>query len=121
MAHNHLVERLLIVDDHAGFRAAARLLLSSDRVSVVGEAEDAEAARKLVMELKPSLVLIDVQLADANGIDLAEDIRALCRDSKIIVISSRERAEYAERLEEAALPFIWKPDLSIGEVLGQAS
>jgi DNA-binding NarL/FixJ family response regulator len=115
------VERLLIVDDHPGFRAAARRLLSSEGVTVVGEAEDVASARKLVADLEPSLVLIDVQLPDGNGIDLAQDLLRLVPAPKVIVVSSRDRAEYAERLEEATLPFIGKADLTVGKVLSNAS
>lgn len=119
-AENQGVERLLLVDDHPGFRAAARRLLSSGGVTVVGEAADVAQARKLVADLAPSLVLIDVQLPDGDGIDLAEELRRLTPAPKVIVVSSRDRAEYAERLERATLPFIWKADLSVGEVLSNA-
>ncbi len=63
---------VLIVDDHPSFRASARTLLEAEGYEIVGEAENGAAALQAVKELKPDLVLLDVQLPDIDGFQVAE-------------------------------------------------
>ena len=63
---------VLIVDDHPGFRAAARRLLELEGYEVVGEAEDGMTALERIHELRPEVVLLDVQLPDIDGFEVAE-------------------------------------------------
>ncbi len=62
---------VLIVDDHPSFRATARLLLESEGFEVVGEAADGTAGLLAARELEPDLVLLDVQLPDIDGFEVA--------------------------------------------------
>jgi CheY-like chemotaxis protein len=64
----------LVVDDHAGFRTSARFLLEMEGFVVVGEAADGAAALEAVDRLRPELVLLDAQLPDAQGGDVARRI-----------------------------------------------
>jgi len=108
---------LLIVDDHAGFRRAARRLLDGPGYDVTGEAADAASALAAVAELRPDVVLLDVQLPDEDGFQVAHRIAALPEPPDVVLVSTRSRASYADRL--AACPvrgFIPKADLS-GEAL----
>src|SRR2546423_11513963 len=66
---------VLIVDDHPSFRATARSLLEAEGFSVVGEAADGAEALAKTKELRPDLVLLDVQLPDLDGFEIA---RRLC-------------------------------------------
>ena len=61
-----------IVDDHAGFRAAARGLLEAGGFDVLGEAADGTSALAAVAKLQPEIVLLDVQLPDLDGFAVAE-------------------------------------------------
>ena len=65
---------VLIVDDHPSFRASARTLLEAEGYEVVGEAENGAAALQAVKDLKPDLVLLDVQLPDIDGFQVAEQL-----------------------------------------------
>ena len=67
---------VLIVDDHPGFRAAARRLLELEGYVVVGEAVDGMTALDAVHELRPEVVLLDVQLPDIDGFEVAERLSA---------------------------------------------
>lgn len=83
--------RVLIVDDHPGFRASARRLLECEGFQVVGEAEDAAAARSAVRELRPDLILLDIQLPDADGRDLAAELAGEGdAGPDVLLISSRD-------------------------------
>ena len=72
------MRRVLIVDDYAPFRSAARQLLERGGFDVVGEAGDGDAALEAVRRLRPEIVLLDVQLPGDDGFAICE--RILGRD-----------------------------------------
>jgi DNA-binding NarL/FixJ family response regulator len=117
-----MAARVLIVDDHAIFRADARELLETAGYDVVGEAEDAAAAIAETRRLTPDVVLLDVQLPDRDGFAAAEEIATQPDPPRIVFISSRQASDYGSRLRSsAAIGFIHKPDLSralIAEIIG---
>lgn len=112
--------RLLIVDDHAVFRARARALLEAAGYEVVGEAADGATAIAEAQRLKPDAVLLDIQLPGRDGFSICAELSAA--GPAIVLISSRTAAEYGQRLRNAVVRgFIHKPDLSrasLGELLG---
>ena len=65
---------VLIVDDHADFRAFARTLLEAGGFEVVGEARDGASALSAARALRPELVLLDVQLPDIDGFAVCEQL-----------------------------------------------
>ena len=102
---------VLIVDDHAGFRASARRILEQDGFEVVGEADNGASGIALARELDPDLVLLDVVLPDTTGFDVAEELREERPD--VVLVSTRERADLGPRLRNApALGFIQKDELT---------
>jgi two-component system response regulator EvgA len=112
---SHVSTTVLIVDDHAAFRSAARHLLEGEDFEVVGEAEDGASGLALARELEPELVLLDVVLPDSSGFDVAEELAS--GPSKIVLVSSRGRADFGPRLRRSpALGFVSKDQLS-GETI----
>jgi DNA-binding NarL/FixJ family response regulator len=108
---------VLIVDDHAAFRASARALLQAEGFDVVGEAADGAGAVEAVAVLRPEIVLLDIQLPDIDGVVVAERLAAGEDAPAVVLISSREAAAYGRRLNEARVRgFIPKSGLS-GEAL----
>jgi DNA-binding NarL/FixJ family response regulator len=104
---------VLIVDDHPSFRASARAILESDGFSVVGEAEDGASALTAARELKPDVVLLDVQLPDANGFDLCAFICEMGSFPDVVLVSSRDASDYNGLIDNSpARGFISKADLS---------
>ena len=102
---------VVIVDDHARFRASARTLLELEGFDVVGEAADGAAGVALAKALEPELVLLDVALPDATGFEVAE--RLADAPSKVILISSRERGDFGRRVRRSgALGFVPKDHLT---------
>ena len=107
----HMGVKVLIVDDHAAFRSAARLLLEEDGFEVVGEAADGASALALVRELEPELVLLDVVLPDMSGLEVAEQL--VDEPCRIVLTSSRARSDFGRRLRRSrALGFVSKDRLS---------
>jgi DNA-binding NarL/FixJ family response regulator len=105
--------RVLIVDDHAGFRACARRLLESEGYRVVGEAADCASAVEAVRALEPDLALVDVYLPDADGFELAARLLALADPPEVVLTSSRDGAEFQElAAKSGARGFVPKADLS---------
>jgi DNA-binding NarL/FixJ family response regulator len=104
---------VLIVDDHAPFRDAARTLLEGDGFLVVGESDDAAGAVAAAERLRPSIVLLDIGLPDGDGFEVAEQLASGEDPPIVILVSSREVAWYRRRLAESpARGFIAKGDLS---------
>lgn len=104
---------LLIVDDHAGFRQAARALLEAEGFDVVGEAADGHRAIEQARRLHPQVVLLDVQLPDLNGFAVADALAVADASMKVVLVSSREAATYGERLTRTrARGFLHKRDLT---------
>jgi CheY-like chemotaxis protein len=104
---------VLIVDDHPSFRLSARRMLEADGYVVVGEAADGEAGIAAARALSPDLVLLDVQLPDIDGFEVAERLRAVGDSSVIVLTSTRESSDFGEQL--AASPtqgFVTKGELS---------
>ena len=109
---------VLIVDDHAGFRTAARVLLEASGFEVVGDAADGSSAMDAVRELHPDVLLLDIQLPDMNGFDVAEALRD--EHTVIVFVSSRSASAFRWRLAaNPAWRFIAKSALS-GDLLAAA-
>jgi DNA-binding NarL/FixJ family response regulator len=110
-------ERVLIVDDHASFRTAARAMLEADGFEVVGEAADGAGALAACARLEPAVVLLDVQLPDLDGFAIAERLALRPRRPQVVLVSSRAAAGYRRRLAGAPVRgFLPKSELS-GESL----
>jgi DNA-binding NarL/FixJ family response regulator len=108
-----MTRTLLIVDDHAAFRAAARALLESDGFEIVGEATDGESALRAVAALLPDVVLLDIALPDLDGFAVAERLRHEPTPPAVVLVSSRERTVYGQRIEAAPVRgFLAKRELS---------
>jgi CheY-like chemotaxis protein len=106
------MQTLLIVDDHPTFRAVAREALEG-RFAVVAEAADAAEALVLARELRPELVLLDVQLPDADGFLVAEALAAQDDPPVVVLTSSRDPRELEPLLDGSpARGFIAKELLS---------
>jgi len=105
--------RVLIVDDHDGFRASARSVLEGAGFDVVGEATDGVSGLRATKELDPDVVLLDVQLPDLDGFEVAEQLaRAGCAVT-VILTSSRDGAEFGQLIAESPVRgFIPKAELS---------
>jgi DNA-binding NarL/FixJ family response regulator len=104
---------VLIVDDHPSFRASARELLEAEGYEIVGEAESGAAAVQAAKELQPDLVLLDVQLPDMDGFQVAEQLRQLVDPPAVVLTSSRDSADYGSCIQICgATGFVPKADLS---------
>lgn len=85
----------MIIDDHPLFREGLKTIIASDpNYEVVGEAGTARKARRLIKDLEPDLVLMDLVLPDRSGIDLTAEIHSRLPKTRIMVISMHSKVDY---------------------------
>jgi DNA-binding NarL/FixJ family response regulator len=105
---------VLIVDDHPSFRATARLLLEVEGYDVVGEAQDGAQAIEAARRLHPDLVLLDVNLPDIDGFEVATRLTGNGGPAPAVILtSSRDSSDFGTLVASSgARGFIPKADLS---------
>jgi two-component system nitrate/nitrite response regulator NarL len=109
--------RYIIVDDNREFLSSAERLLSSQGATVVGQASSGAEATELVQTLNPDVTLVDVELGEEDGIELARRLTAINPQAAVVLISLREQDEIAELIEDSgALGFIAKADLGVDAI-----
>lgn len=94
--------RLVLVDDHAIIREGCRMVLTqAGDIDVVGQAGSAEEALPLVRALKPDVVLMDIHLPGASGLQATEHLTATQPDARVIVLTMIDELPMPQRLLEA--------------------
>ncbi len=108
--------RVLIVDDSRHFLNAARGVLEQDGIAVVGVASTSAEARQLARELRPDGILIDVDLGDESGLDLAREF-ASADGAPVVLISAYPESELDDLIAASpAVGFLSKSELSASKV-----
>jgi DNA-binding NarL/FixJ family response regulator len=102
--------RVFVVDDHTMFREGLRQLIDREPGLVVcGDAAAADDALQGIRETRPDVVLVDISLAGASGIDLIKAIKSEFEDLLILVVSMHDESLYAERaLRAGAMGYVMK-------------
>ena len=104
---------VLIVDDHPSFRAVAQMLLETDGFTVVGTSSDGESGVADTLRLAPDVVLLDVELPDIDGFEVAARLREAGSETAIVLASSRERGDFGSLVAESgARGFLTKAELT---------
>jgi len=102
--------RVLLVDDDDLMRAGLRSVLSSDEtIEVVGEAGDGRGVVKLIRELRPELVLMDIRMPGLDGISATREVLAAEPEVKVVILTTFEEDDYIfEALSAGASGFLLK-------------
>jgi DNA-binding NarL/FixJ family response regulator len=115
--------RSLIVDDNHHFLVAARDLLEREGIEVVGVASTGAEAIQLAEELRPDVALVDIDLGDESGLDVARSLAGMAGEtgSRVVLISAYSETDFADLISASpAVGFLPKSALSartINEVL----
>jgi DNA-binding NarL/FixJ family response regulator len=87
--------RVLVADDHAIVRTGIRHVLETEPgFTVVGEASNGAEALALAVELAPDVVVLDISMPGGSGLGTAAKLRRQCPDTRILILSMHDNAEY---------------------------
>jgi len=110
--------RVLIVDDNANFLEVARDLLEREGLAVVGIASTSAEALQRARELQPEVILVDVDLGEESGFDLAQQLAA-SEVGRIVLVSAYPEADFADLIGTSpAVGFVSKSQLSAAAIAG---
>lgn len=120
MTMNVLMERpvqttkktVLVVDDHPLMRQGLALLINQQQdMQVCGEAEEAQAAMRAIVQRRPDIIILDISLNGPDGLEVLKSIRATDPDLPVLILSMHDEAIYAERaLRARANGYIMKQE-----------
>ena len=107
---NNSKAKIFLVDDHPLVREwLTNLIHQQPDLVVCGEAEDAPHALRQIAVTRPDVAIVDITLKQGSGIELIKNLKALCPDVAIIVLSMHDERLYAERaLRAGARGYIMK-------------
>lgn len=103
-------KRVLIVDDVKFSRVILKDVLEQENFEVIGEATDGKKALKIIDELNPDIITLDITMPQMNGLELMEVLKERGYKGKIIVVSSTgQSTSEAEALKLGAVDYVSKP------------
>jgi len=110
--------KILIVDDHPLFRSGLRQVVENDPTLIlVGEASDGESALKLILEKQPDVAVLDVNLPDLNGFEIARRLQGKRLPTRVIILTMHKDEETCNRaLDIGAKGFVLKEN-AVEEIL----
>jgi HlyD family secretion protein len=112
--------RILLVDDQNIVRQGIQALLEpKQQLQVVGTAQDGDSAIKQVENLKPDVVLMDIEMPQMNGLTAIEKITQQFPETKVLVLSSYEEPQYIEQALQAGAE-VYLPKNTLAEDLEKA-
>jgi DNA-binding NarL/FixJ family response regulator len=110
--------RILIVDDHRTFTDLAQVALAAEPdLECLGAAHDAATARTLATQLQPDVILLDVNLGDDDGLDLAAELLAERPELRIVVLTAHGDARVMRRAASVGACALLPKDGALPELL----
>lgn len=93
--------KIVIADDHSMIREGLKQLLELDGdIQVIGEAGDGEECLKVIEELQPDVLLLDINMPKMNGLQMLEQLRENGSEQKVLILTIHNEAEYLIRAKE---------------------
>src|SRR3989304_4799447 len=89
--------RMLICDDHEVIRTGLASLLAGTDIQIIGEAANGKDALRLAQKDKPDVILLDIRMADGDGLATLEKLRAKVPESKVVMLSTYDNPTYIAR------------------------
>jgi DNA-binding NarL/FixJ family response regulator len=110
--------RVLLADDHPFFLEGLRGMLVADGISVVGETTDGDGVVALTRQLSPDVVVMDLNMPGASGVDAVREITATNPDVQVVVLTvSADETDALEALAAGACSYLLK-DTRADELVG---
>ncbi|MGC9942418.1 MAG: response regulator transcription factor [Verrucomicrobiota bacterium] len=103
---------VLIVDDHPLFRSGLRQVITADqRFELIGDYGDGKAALQMMLEKKPGVAVLDVNLPGLSGFDILRELQAKSLPTRVIMLTMHKDEETCNRaLDIGAMGFVLKDD-----------
>ncbi len=109
--------RVLLVDDHDLFRTGLANLLTEQGVHVIGEASNGETAVRIVRELAPDVVVMDINMPGITGVEATREIAAVAPLTRVVVLTiSVDDSDVMDAVMAGACGYLLK-DSSIHELI----
>ena len=89
--------RLLVCDDHEVIRTGLASLLAGTDIEIIGEAASGKDTLRLAQKDKPDVILLDIRMADGDGLATLEKLRAKVPESKVVMLSTYDNPTYIAR------------------------
>lgn len=93
--------KILITDDHKIFRQSLRILLETEGIEVISEAENGMEAVRLTAQLNPDVIIMDISMPGLNGAEATRQIIREMPDIKVIALSMYPDRYYVEEMLQA--------------------
>lgn len=102
--------KIYLVDDHTLFREGLRFLLSNDDlISEIQEAENGKVLLENILEAKPDIILMDIEMPEMNGIEATKECCSIYPEAKVIALSMYANENfYTEMIDAGAKGFLLK-------------
>lgn len=102
--------RILLVEDQTLMRQGLRTILNLEPgMQVIGEASDGENGMRMALELRPDIILMDVQMPHMNGVDATAAICAAWPDARVIILTTFDRDDYVfQGIRAGAMGYLLK-------------
>lgn len=114
-----MVTRVIIADDHKILRDGLRTVLEDGTgIEVVGESNNGWDTVRLVKQLEPDVVIMDVAMPDLNGIDATRQIRAADVDTRVLALSMHSDSRYVKGMLQAGASGYMLKDCAAEELIG---
>lgn len=104
--------RVLLADDHPVFRTGVRTLLETDKsIEIVGETSKGARVIPLVGELKPDVLVLDMEMPDLGGVEIARQLRSAKAPVRVLALSAHDDVQYVRNLiETGAAGYLMKDE-----------
>lgn len=102
--------KIIVVDDHALFREGMKVLINTEQIGeVVGEAENGKVFLDLLIEQKPDLVMMDIEMPVMSGFEAIQKARAIQPDIKVLALTMMtDKANYQSMINAGAMGYMLK-------------
>lgn len=98
----HKSWRIFLADDHVVLRDGIKALINAESdLCVVGEAGDGITALKDCGKIQPDVIVLDISMAGLSGVEVAKQLREVCPQSRILVLTVHESSAYLRQMLEA--------------------
>ncbi len=109
MTPSGALTRVMLVEDHALVRSAVRQAISARDIDVVGETATAEEAIPMAIELRPDMILVDIDLPGMSGLELVRELAPRLPETKIVMLTvSSARRDLFDAIHYGAVGYLTK-------------